>query len=108
MAQKTGTIADFPIRYRDGAQWIILAHEAEDDGPYPHYHLGEARPLPRSSERHFPLGDQLSFVDTSLERFAAPLGDRSVPRVQRRSWNSSPSSRNITRLVLCEDHQSEG
>ena len=40
------------------AMWIILAHEAEDDGPYPHYHLGEARPpLPcvGGSDRHFPV-----------------------------------------------------
>jgi hypothetical protein len=59
------------VFHRLAMWWIILAHEAEGDGPYPHYHLGEARPLPPSvggSDRHFPLGDQLSFVDTSLVR----------------------------------------
>lgn len=56
------------VFHRLAMWWIILA---EDDGPYPHYHLGEARPLPPSvggSDRRFPLGDQLSFVDTSLVR----------------------------------------
>ena len=59
------------VFHRLAMWWIILAQEAEDDGPYPHYHLGEARPLPPSaggSDHHLPLGDQLSVVDTPLVR----------------------------------------
>jgi hypothetical protein len=46
------------VFHRLAMWWIILAHEAEDDGTYPHYHLGEARPpLPSvgGPDRHFPV-----------------------------------------------------
>jgi len=72
------------VFHRLAMWWIILAHEAEDDGPYPHYHLGEARPLPPSvggSDRRFPLAISSASSIRRSYAFSRPQ----PPHPQRRS-----------------------